>query len=117
MSQNPDSLAHLLALIAATLHLGALWAASMQSCARYVIKSSFLQLPLWRPYTRNRWLVAAQLPGLLDQRDQGGGINSERSCLGSPLLGDLVEISFRFRQLGNEVPAQLCQIAAFRVAK
>ena len=66
---------------------------------------------------QNRQLVAAQLPGLFDQGDQGGGINGERSRLDSPLFGNLVEIGLCFRQLGDEVPAQLCQIAALRVAK
>ena len=62
-------------------------------------------------------LVAAQLPGLLDQRDQRRRIGGERSRLGSPLFGDLVEISLCFRQFGDKMPAQLRQIAALLVAK
>ena len=40
MSQNPDRLAHLLALVAATPHRGAIQAASIQRRTRYVIKAS-----------------------------------------------------------------------------
>jgi len=57
------------------------------------------------------------LPDLFDQRDQRRGINGERSRLGLPLFGELIEISLCCWQLGDKVPAQFCQIAAFRVAK
>src|ERR1700753_3011802 len=62
-------------------------------------------------------LIAAQLPSLLDQGDQRRRIDGERTCLGSSLFGDLVEIILRFRQLGDKIPTQFCQITALRVAK
>ena len=76
-----------------------------------------LNLPIQIRFPRIDHLVAAQLPGLLNQGNQRRGIGGERPCLGSPLFGDLVEIGLRFRQLGNKVPAQLCQIAPLRVTK
>src|ERR1700753_1450711 len=62
-------------------------------------------------------LIAAQLPSLFDEGDQRRRIDGERTCLGSSLFGNLVQIILGFRQLGDKMPAQFCQIAALRVAK
>src|ERR1700731_3471199 len=116
MSLNPDTPAHLPALVAATFHPGAIRAAWVQRCMRVWFGRLLSVSALTTVQQRSR-LVAAQLPGLLDERDQWRGIDGERSGLGSPLFGDLVEITLRFRQPGDKMPAQLCQIAALRVAK
>src|ERR1700688_93809 len=116
MSLNPDTPAHLPALVAATFHPGAIRAAWVQRCMR-VWSGRLLSVSASTTVQQKSRLVAAQLPGLLDQRDQRRGVGGERSRLGSPLFGDLVEISLCFRQLGDKMPAQLRQIAALLVAK
>src|ERR1700692_3077464 len=116
MSLNPDTPAHLPALVAATFHPGAIRAAWVQRCMR-VWSGRLLSVAASTTVQQKSRLVAAQLPGLLDERDQRRGIDGERSRLGSPLFGDLVEIGLCFRQPGDKMPAQLCQIAAPRVAE
>src|SRR5882724_2287158 len=112
MSQNPDTPAYLPALVPATRHPD-----GFGPNARAVRSRLLPSVLTLTTVQQNRRLVAAQLPGLFDQRDQRRGIDREGSHLGSSLLGDLVEISLRFRQLGDKIPAQLGQIPGLRIAK
>src|ERR1700676_4895614 len=108
MSLNPDTLR---APIPATFHPGAIRVAWVQRFMRDVVRASSFSFRVNDCTTESR-LVAAQLPGLFDQRDERRRIDGKRARLGSPLFGDLVEIGLRFRQLGDKMPAQLRQIAA-----
>ena len=113
---KPDNLAHLLALVPAMFHSGAIRVPWVQRCTRYVIQASSFSFHA-NACRQNRQLVAAQLPRLLDQRDQRRGVNGERLRLGSTLFGDPVEIGLSFWQLGDKMPAELYQIGAVGVAK